>query len=465
MPEPGAALSAAAGGLRRLVRLPDWLTTAADGTHLGAVLEQAVPELRDGTWRLERCRPSLRLKEDGWAVSCRLDLVDDAGADRLVTLTGRCRPTPTPDTTPPVTEGVLGTTGWRASIPALGLELTAAPEDVGLPAVADLIDPARARLLLSAALGAEIADCRPEIMRYKAGSQCTVRYQLSYPPGAEGPTTVIAKTYRGEKGANAFAGMTALERSGVPPSIVALAPALAYDAARRVLVQGAVPEDRTLKSVAQAAGARGDAASLATLETAAARAGAGLAALHASEVHHGDVVSWDDEHAELCELVDRVAPYAPELSAELRLWLRAVAAEALAHRADPVGTAHRSFRPAQVLLDADGGIAFIDFDGLCIAEPAMDVALFRSALRNDVVHAAPDDAVAARLDAVDAVADVFLRSYAEQRPVSLARVRLWERLYLVTSLLHCWTKLQPARLPGRMAALERHMATVVTAPA
>jgi hypothetical protein len=223
-----------------------------------------------------------------------------------------------------------------------------------------------------------------------------------------------------------------------------------------VLLQGAVPEECTLKQVAQSAGASGRREDLLRLEDGVARAAVGLAAVHASGVQHGDVVTWDDEHAELVELVDRIAPFAPALSAGVRPWLEAVALQASHHRADRLGPAHRSFRPAQVLL-GDGGISFIDFDGLCTAEPAMDVALFMSSLRNAVLHAAPAESLDDRLDAVDAIADTFLHTYLDHRAVSLARVRLWERLYLVTSVLHCWTKIQPGRLPARMAVLERHV--------
>ena len=456
MPGARPLLSPPAAGLAALGRLPERLLAAADGSRWASALRGAVPELMGGTWTLGRCEPRLRLKDGGWAVSCRLSLTDQGGGTRDVLVTGSCRPGSQAPDEPATVTGALGTLGWRATIPALGLSLEGGSEDVGLPALAELIDAERARPMLSAALAVPIDACEPEVMRYKAGSRCTVRYRLSYPAGISGPETVIAKTYRGDKGANAHAGMTALEQAGIPDDAVALAPVLGYDAQRRVLLQGAVPEECTLKELARRFGATGDGAVLVALEDGVVRAARGLAALHASGVRHGEVVGWEDEHAELCELVERLAPFAPELDGALRSWLDDVAAMAGRHPADAVGPAHRSFRPAQVLLGG-GGVAFIDFDGLCTAEPALDVALFRSSLRNATLQATPATELGARLVVIDDVADRFVDEYRSCRPVSLARVRLWERLYLVTSVLHCWTKLQPGRLPGRMAALRAHV--------
>ena len=89
----------------------------------------------------------------------------------------------------------------------------------------------------------------------------------------------------------------------------------------------------------------------------------------------------------------------------------------LEHLADAVPTGplvptHRSFRPAQVLIDG-GDIAFIDFDGLCTAEPAIDVALFRAALRDATLRHAPDDPASRRVreQAVSSACDEFLAAY------------------------------------------------------
>ena len=79
-----------------------------------------------------------------------------------------------------------------------------------------------------------------------------------------------------------------------------------------------------------------------------------------------------------------------------------------AERDPDAGPAHRSFRPAQVLLCGPDA-SIIDFDGFCHAEPALDVALFRSTARDialseltdDVDRPSSDEALDARADEVD----------------------------------------------------------------
>ena len=130
--------------------------------------------------------------------------------------------------------------------------------------------------------------------------------------------------------------------------------------------------------------------------------------------------------------------------------------------AEPVAPCHRSFRPAQVLLH-QGRIAFIDFDGLAMAEPALDVALFRAAVRDVGAGALlaserPPAEVERALDDLDALCDGFLARYRSHRPIAAERVMLWETLDLVTYVLHCWTKIKSERLVTRMTLLDRHIA-------
>jgi aminoglycoside phosphotransferase (APT) family kinase protein len=127
-------------------------------------------------------------------------------------------------------------------------------------------------------------------------------------------------------------------------------------------------------------------------------------------------------------------------------------------------SAHRSFRPAQVLLNR-GEIAFIDFDGFCRAEPALDLALFRATF-GDLAHRAlissrQDNAAggapaefAAR---VDELCELFLAQYEAAAPVSRQRVALWQTLDLLTAVLHCWTKAKFDWLEHRLRLLQTHL--------
>ena len=107
----------------------------------------------------------------------------------------------------------------------------------------------------------------------------------------------------------------------------------------------------------------------------------------------------------------------------------------------------------------------IDFDGFCLAEPALDVALFRSSVRDIALseltdgfgRGPDDDALRRRADEAEVVCDSFLSQYCLHRAVSCSRVMLFETLDLLTLVLHGWTKLRPTRLRHGVLLLEDHL--------
>jgi hypothetical protein len=455
-------------GLRRLAVLPGWLTAGTDPARVTAALHASVPELTSGDWWVVTCEPKLRLKEGTcWTASYRLTLAGRTGESRQLDLGGEYRPVRRASSEPDVVRGELGDPSWEARLPRLGLILHTRVQDDALPALPQLTDPRLARQMLEEHLrahqpGIHIESCTPEVMRYKPGSRCTVRYRVRYDAiGASGPHMVVAKTYRGDKGENAYRGMVALDRAGIPTATVTLAEPLAFLSDLNVLLQGPVDEQETLKALTRRACTDGAAELLAMWRTDVAKTADGLAALHTCGVEHGEVVTWTDELLEVRELIERLSVPLPETAGAAEPYLDALEALAEEHGADSPGPAHRSFRPAQVLL-AGGHIAFIDFDGLCTAEPAIDVALFRAAVRDVGASTAFEGngtAIENRLRLLDKVCDDFLARYRAAHPISIERVALWESLDLLTFVLHCWSKLQPRRLAHRMAMLEHHLRT------
>jgi aminoglycoside phosphotransferase (APT) family kinase protein len=200
------------------------------------------------------------------------------------------------------------------------------------------------------------------------------------------------------------------------------------------------------------------------LDIAVARAADGLAALHGCDASADVTVTWDDECADVRQTLERLGATVPSLEPSVEPLLVELAARAGATPADAIGPAHGSFRPAQVLLSgADASI--IDFDGFCLAEPALDIALFRCTLRDialgelaDGPGSPPDErALEQRADQTDVLCDHFLERYESHRPVSHTRVALYEALDLVTVVLRSWTKVKPARLRHGLVLLERHL--------
>ena len=91
----------------------------------------------------------------------------------------------------------------------------------------------------------------------------------------------------------------------------------------------------------------------------------------------------------------------------------------------------------------------------------MDLALFRASLKKSVMRlgwsAGRPEPSLDILPELDGLCDLFLDEYERMAPVSRERVALWETLYLLESVLNSWIKLEPERLQGTMALLERHV--------
>jgi hypothetical protein len=177
-----------------------------------------------------------------------------------------------------------------------------------------LTDPDQARALLEESIrrgpGAysdiRIAAAAPRVARYKPNSRCTIVYRLDYPanlgPERHWPDLVVAKTYRGDSGQNAYVGMRALWGSPLATSEkVSIAEPLAYLPALKVLVQGPVREEQTLSDLLRGALGSGTPEVMAELQDYLRKTAAGLAKLHHSGVRCGTAWGWTDEPATVRE--------------------------------------------------------------------------------------------------------------------------------------------------------------------
>lgn len=475
--------------LRRFNEYPGWLEAMTHPEILRHSFARAIPEFADGSLPLKDVRlQRARLKGDSYVTMFDLTLSDGATSERELSLGGSLRPPGVMSNSRGAgnvgTEVPFGEPGWRGRIPDLGLELWTLPPDEALPALPALSDPVRSRDLLERGIresspayrDIRIRSSAPDVVRYKPGSRCTVVYHLEY-DGADArrgwPELVVAKTYRGTKGRNAYDGMRLLWESDLRSGAVAtIAEPLAYLPDLNVLLQGGIGEDATLKDLLRTAMvARGEEPEE-RFKSYLAKTAAGLAALHGCGVEYGDLVTWEDELAEVREIVARVAQVVPEIAEAPSAMLGELERMAAEHPSQPAGPAHRSFRPAQVLTHGQN-IGFIDFDGFCRCEPAIDVALFRATMKyigtgaplaqgqQETDEASPVE----QMDLLDEYCELFLSEYERRSPISRHRVALWEALDLLTYVLHCWTKVRPYRVKGAVQLLERHLDRIELQPA
>jgi aminoglycoside phosphotransferase (APT) family kinase protein len=251
--------------------------------------------------------------------------------------------------------------------------------------------------------------------------------------------------------------------------IVSIAEPLAYVAEHKVLMQGPVPGDHDLKDQLRTALRVGTPQALDDLQQIVCKTAAGLAALHHSGARHGEMVTWEDELAEIRGEIDKLSAIFPWFAGAVAPLLARLEALAGKLPAEPLLPAHGSFRPQQVLIDG-GNVSFIDFDGFCLAEPALDIALFRATTKEIGINTSPAEkqktfeypSEAARLERLaqlDAICDNFLDEYERLAPVSRQRVALWETLYLLTVVLRCWTKVKPHQLSNAVLMLKSQLST------
>ncbi len=442
-------------------QLPGWLLDAVDPEQCAAALAGRIGELVPGAEALHRVTvESARARSWRWAMRYSAEVTTGEGHQQ-VSLIAELRP---PGRSSPAT-------GPAITLPGIGLTVRAVGADPGLPALPALADPTAARVRLEQALrgptrpGLRLVAVRPRVARYKPDRRATLVYQLEYPPGADPswPRAVVAKTYRGDEGATAFAAMRALwsVRPGGGAALPVLAEPLAYLPATRTLLQGLVPGERTLTQVIQrAAGADrtgpGRAATRLAdggLEAALIQTTAGLAAVHRCGAPMRSARDAPAEIAVVRRLFARVARTLPEDTASAVGGLL----DALVERAgrgglpEP-GVVHGAFRPAQVLVDGPA-VGFIDFDSAGIGEAALDVGRFTARLGELWLVASPAGDGAA-LDQQRALGGTFVERYREHAPLSAARATTWQCLDLIGSVVRSWARAQPARAEMLLDLLE-----------
>ena len=351
--------------------------------------------------------------------------------------------------------------------PDLDMALSVFPVDGELPTLVGATDP---RLMLDVIRNAipearsgrfAPTRCRVEVAHYGREGRCALRYTVR--EGREESdrrVTLYGKVTRNGDGGRIAAALASLrDRIGAGSrAAIRIPECFGFDDGLRLSLFEALPGTATMKALVRNAcrAAGGNGATPPALDAALRDAAGAAAALHASGVDLGSVRSFRDDLDDVRNDAAPIASRMPSLGRELSQILSAVAGEA--SRSEPVALTpvHGDFTLSQLLFDGTRP-GVVDFDTMCLAEPARDLGQFAAYLRLTAAKAAG----AASAPGADEWCDRFLSSYVRRRRLRadeakalLERVRVYELLALTRAVCHSWKKLKTERLVLAMELLE-----------
>jgi hypothetical protein len=238
--------------------------------------------------------------------------------------------------------------------------------------------------------------------------------------------------------------------------VVTIAEPLAWLPEEKILVQGPIPGDRTLKELLLAKLTPNGGGLDAELRAFLSKTAEGLAELHYSGGTSSVRATWEEELDEVREVLGRLTETLPQLAGVADPWLEHL--ERLASQspidAEVSGPPELSPGPGAAAWGRHRihRLRWFLQGGTSAWRGA--VSRHRPGLAISVLD--PGLPLEARLATVDELCDYFCARYEEHAPISHRRLALWEALDLFTNLLHSWTKIKPGRLEQALALVHHH---------
>jgi aminoglycoside phosphotransferase (APT) family kinase protein len=199
-----------------------------------------------------------------------------------------------------------------------------------------------------------------------------------------------------------------------------------------------------------------------TLEAAIEACGRIVSTLHGASLEVDVVRELSGEVDALGKEIGSVQEVAPELAEALRGCLERV--EEFHSTEEPLAPrpCHGDFTHSQVVFDDEGGSGLLDFDTMCLAEPALDLGCFGAYLR--VACRKAEIAASQEPGLGDELCELFLDTYLDapgNRAVDhgqlRARMDAFETLVLVRMTLRSWHQLKPARVSNIFSVLRERL--------
>ncbi|WP_222266686.1 ABC transporter ATP-binding protein [Modestobacter marinus] len=349
----------------------------------------------------------------------------------------------------------------------LRLVLHALPLDPALPGLVLATDPSRLVEMLgpvvtSAVPGLLLEGCTAEVVKYGRGA-AVLRYELAWrlqPSRRSLKQVMYGRVYadgRGQLIGPAVNALRQLLHDGSGTSLPFLVPRFqAYLPDLRLALLDAVPGSPLLPSLVRArAGVAGPPAVVGpTPEDAVAACARIAAALHRSSIPVGPARTAGEEIERVRAAVDGLAPLAPAVAASLHRHLESV--RDLGREEQRLGVAHGDLEPSQVLFDGPT-TSLVDFDTVCLAEPALDLGQFTASLA--LASRKAQDAAGVTPDGGADLTSGFLREYLHlsdngDPDLLLDRAAAHQTLALTRLAVRSWCRLKPERLRSTLALLD-----------
>jgi Ser/Thr protein kinase RdoA (MazF antagonist) len=309
--------------------------------------------------------------------------------------------------------------------------------------------------------------CRVELARYPRRRRCVLRYDLAGTRGTSREPT--SRTLFGKLGADhpgqaeALLGALSEHAGAAPypfrvPRLVAARSDLRLDVLEKI--PGAPQIGPLVKS--RVLGTPAESAPIALDDAVQACAGI-LSVLHGWRIEVGRRRTLDRDLSALRPELEAVNHASPNLGAQLNEWTRLIADKAAAFAPFLPKLSHGDYTHDQILFE-DGAIGLLDFDGLCLAEPALDLGQFCAYLRMACAKAERGAQIGPS-GLGDQLSDRFVRTYVQaaevprrEVPRLRGRIRVYEAVRLVRICVHSWQQLKAARLSTALSVLEEEVA-------
>ncbi|WP_369135937.1 ABC transporter transmembrane domain-containing protein [Modestobacter sp. I12A-02662] len=349
----------------------------------------------------------------------------------------------------------------------LRLVLHALPLDPALPGLVPATDPSRlvevlGPVVTSAVPGLLLEGCSATVVTYGRGGS-VLRYELAWrlqPSRRSLKQVMYGRVYadgRGELIGPAVNALRELLHDGSGTSLPFLVPRFqAYLPDLRLALLDAVPGSPLLPALVRAREGTDvpPAAAGATPEDAVAACARIAAALHRSSIPVGPARTAGDELERVRAAVDGLATLAPAVGASLHRHLASV--RDLALEEQRLGVAHGDLQPSRVLFDGPT-TSLVDFDAVCLAEPALDLGQFSASLAVAVRKA--QDAAGVTTDGGADLTSAFLSEYVRLSDTAdpgllLGRAHAHRTLALTRLAVRSWCQLKPERLRSALALLD-----------